>query len=99
VEAVVKQAVSDVETRLKEIADTWCRLRPLPRGLTNRPEKMIWNAAFLLPRSTVALFQAAAQRLGSRWAAKGLSIEATGPWPAYHFCPSLETEHESVPLA
>ncbi len=95
VEAMAKQAVSAVEARLRDIADVWCRLRPLPRSLTSRPEKMVWNAAYLLARSAVASFQAVCQQLGSELALKGLSLEATGPWPAYDFCPSLEAPDES----
>jgi hypothetical protein len=95
VEAVVKQAVSALEARLKDIADAWCRLRLLSHRLTNRPDRMVWNAAFLLTRPAVAAFQAACEQLGSQLAPKGLSLEATGPWPAYDFCPSLEAQDES----
>ena len=48
VQTTVGQAVSTVEARLQDFTDAWQRLRPLPATLTNRPEKMDWNGAFLL---------------------------------------------------
>ena len=92
---MVRQAAATVEAHLKSITDSWHRLRPLPTALTNRSEKMAWNGAFLLPRSRINSFQAACDRLRSQLASQGLIVEATGPWPAYHFCPSFEPPSES----
>ena len=97
VQATVGQAVLTVEARLQGITDSWHRLRPLPATLTNRPEKMVWNGAFLLSRSAIRSFQAACEQLGSELAPKGLIVELTGPWPPYHFCPSFEPQDEDSP--
>jgi len=91
-QAAVRQAVLTVEARLQGITDSLHRLRPLPNTLTNRPEKMIWNGAFLLSRSTIRAFHAACEQLGSELAPGGLLVELTGPWPPYHFCPSFESQ-------
>lgn len=95
VEAAVRQAVLTVEIRLKGITDLWHRLRPLPQMFTNRPETMVWNGAFLLTRPSARSFQTACERLASELAHKGLILEVTGPWPPYHFCSSLEAQHEN----
>jgi hypothetical protein len=97
VDAVVRQAALSVEARLKGITNSWHRLRPLPSALTNRPEKMVWNGAFLLTRATISSFQTACERLRSELAPKGLIVEATGPWPPYHFCDSFEPQREDSP--
>ena len=95
VQASISQAVLAVEARLQGVTDAWHRLRPLPAAVTNRPEKMVWNGAFLLPKSAMGAFHAACERLGSELSPKGLMVEATGPWPPYHFCPTLDPEGES----
>jgi hypothetical protein len=91
-EIAVSRAIATVETRLQGIADSWQRLAPLSTALTHRAEKMVWNGALLLARPAVAAFQAACAQLGSVLAPEGLVLEATGPWPPYHFAPSLELQ-------
>ncbi len=96
-EAAARRAVLTVETRLQGIADSWQRLAPLPTALTHRADKMVWNGALLLAASAVAAFQTACGQLGSELAPDGLLLEATGPWPPYHFAPSLEPLQENPP--
>ncbi len=95
--ATARQSTSMVEDRLRGLADSWQRLRVLPQVLTNRRETMLWNAAFLLPRSKIASFQDECERLRGELAPGGLMVELTGPWPAYHFCPSFESHDETSP--
>ena len=89
-ETVVRQAIVTVETRLQTIADSWQRLAPLSTALTDRAEKMVWNGALLLATSAVVAFQTACTQLARQLSPEGLLLEATGPWPPYHFVPSLE---------
>ncbi len=96
-EAVVRQAVVTVETRLRGIADSWQRLAPLSTALTHRAERMVWNGALLLATSAVAAFQTACAQLASSLVPEGLLLEVTGPWPPYHFAPSLEPPQENPP--
>ena len=49
--------------------------------LSGRDEPMLLNGAYLVPRSAEAAFRARAAEL----AREGLSVECTGPWPAYSF--------------
>jgi hypothetical protein len=95
-EAVVRQAIATVETRLQGVADSWQRLAPLSTALTHRAEKMVWNGALLLAKSAVAAFQTACGQLASQLAPAGLLLEATGPWPPYHFAPSLDPSQGPV---
>ena len=98
-EAAARQAVESLEARLHPIADAWRRLHTLPSSLTNRPEKMLWNAAFLLPRELQPAFRIACDEFAADVSDKGFVLETTGPWPVYHFCPSLEPEGPSRALA
>ena len=97
-EARARQSAAAVEDRLKDMADSWRRLDPLPHALTNRRETMVWNGAFLLPKSKFGPFQAACDQLRGELTPGGLSVELTGPWPPYHFCPSFEPRDEDVPV-
>ncbi len=89
-DSTIQQTASTVEDRLTGIADSWHRLRPLPQIFTARQEKMVWNGAFLLAKSGIAAFHAACERLRRDLLSLGVIVEITGPWPPYHFCPSLE---------
>lgn len=49
----------------------------------------VFNAAFLLPRTTVDAFHAEIERVQDEHASQGLTLQTTGPWPPYNFCPDL----------
>ena len=91
-EAGVRQAIATIETRLQALADFWQRLTPLSTALTHRAEKMVWNAALLLAKPAVVAFQEDCTQLAAALAPEGLLLEATGPWPPYHFAPALEPQ-------
>jgi hypothetical protein len=50
---------------------------------------MVFHSAFLLSREFVGDFQNQVDQVQGRFAAQGLTLETTGPWPPYNFCPSL----------
>jgi hypothetical protein len=86
-EAWVEREVRSVESRLSDQADRCCRVRALPSQLTGRPEKMVFNAAFLLPEAVKDAWLQTVRRVDEAVRGKGLLLEVTGPWPPYHFCP------------
>ena len=90
VQSTVGREVSAIDAHMRSFTDSWHRLPPLPGALTGRPEKMVWNGALLLPSASLRPFLTDCERLRSDLAPKGLILEVTGPWPPYHFCPSLE---------
>jgi hypothetical protein len=91
VQAAVQETVRSVEQSLAERAEQCRRLRPLPGHLTGRNEEMVFNAAFLLPSAAGNGWLEAVQRVGHDVNQAGLCLELSGPWPLYHFCPSLES--------
>jgi hypothetical protein len=94
-QAAVRCEVAAVRDSVQGLADAWCQLRPLPQALLDRGGKMIFNGAFLLARPRERPFQTLCGRLRGDLAPKGLLLEATGPWPAYHFCPALDPDGDS----
>ena len=91
----VEQAISTVEARLARFVDACQRLRPLSRAFTNRPDEMVWNGAVLLRPSGLGAFRGECEQLGRELAGSCLSVETTGPWPPYHFCPDSLTPETS----
>jgi hypothetical protein len=58
---------------------------------------MIFNGAFLLLRSDIDAFRGEVEAIGDTYAEQGLTLELTGPWPPYNFCPPLrEGQDEAV---
>ena len=90
VNAAVVQDLQDLENTLPSVAESWCRLRLLPASLAGRPEKMVWNAAFLIPSTLRSAFHAECERRKHEFGPKGLILEVNGPWPVYNFCPKID---------
>ncbi len=93
IQSAVRRELAAIGRDLQEIAESSCRLPPLSSGLVGRPEPMVWNEAFLVPRDRRLPFQAACQRFhdDERVRSNGLTVECTGPWPPYNFCPAFES--------
>jgi hypothetical protein len=88
--AGVEQTIRGVEQRLAGKAEHYCRVAALPGGLTGRPEEMVFNAAFLLCSAAQSSWLEMVERLAREVRDQGLALEVSGPWPSYHFCPTLE---------
>lgn len=74
-----------------------CPLRPQPKNLTGCDAEMIFNAAYLLLRSDIDTFREQVARVGALYAGQGLTLEVSGPWPPYNFCPPLrEGQNEAL---
>jgi hypothetical protein len=81
--------VSQVQALLAPHAVDACPLRPQPRNLTGCDAEMVFNAAYLLLRSDIDTFREQVARVGATYAEQGLTLEVSGPWPSYNFCPPL----------
>jgi hypothetical protein len=88
--AGLDQMIQIVEQRLANRAERYCRIRNLPSDQTGHSQQMVFNAAFLLPPSSQASWLETIQSVDRDIQRKGLLLEASGPSPPYHFCPSLE---------
>jgi hypothetical protein len=88
--AGMQQTVQNVERCLAGKAEHYCRVANLPSGLTGREEDMVFNAAFLLGSATQGSWLETVEQVAQDIQSKGLALEVSGPWPPYHFCPTLE---------
>ena len=52
--------------------------------------ELMLNIALLLSRPEVSELGSLTSELESRFGAQGISLECRGPWPPFHFCPSLD---------
>ncbi|QJC56596.1 hypothetical protein HC248_01904 [Polaromonas vacuolata] len=59
---------------------------------SGRPERMVFNGAFLLDDLDLPDFREALFALHAAGSEGGLTLEMKGPWPAYNFCPDLRVE-------
>jgi len=71
-----------------------CALSLQPRDLSCRDGEMVLNFACLLRRGRANEFRARLDRLSAGFLEQGLTLEISGPWPAYHFCPAIVTESD-----
>ncbi len=73
--------------QLRSIDATTLRLHA--SNVTGRPERMVFNAAFLLDVETLPDFRVALAEQQDAYQTIGLAMELRGPWPPYNFCPDL----------
>ena len=86
----------DVAARLTHVSETIFQelekdayeaklMKTLPRTLTGNRKEMILNTAYLVERAKGTLFCNRGTRLREQYAAMGLDLEVSGPWPPYSF--------------
>lgn len=85
-----RTVAAQVGDALKDVATESRVLKRQPSQLTGKTEEMVLNLAFLLPRNRVEEFCDQVDSVGASYGAQGLTLECTGPWPPFSFCPSLE---------
>lgn len=84
------QIAEEIQGELAADAVGVCPLPVLPRSFSERPDDMVLNCAVLLVSRRVADFCNRAKTLSARLEPHGVTIELSGPWPPYSFCPTLD---------
>ncbi len=82
---LINQFGQEYYNKFKELSNLTSLNNILPEELTGRTEKMILNAAFLVPKRNVESFMGKADSLLKKDDNLGFSIETTGPWPPFSF--------------
>jgi hypothetical protein len=85
-------SVGEIYERLGAASVAAVSNRPQDRALTRRPEPMLLNAAYLVPRDGAAGFMEVVDELTGRHRDEGIVLEASGPWPPYNFAVASEME-------
>jgi hypothetical protein len=100
VDAVLRHWRASVAAEIQ--AEIWrygLALHPLklqPKNVTGRGADMVLNLAMLVKRDGVAALEARVRELEAAYADRGVTLEVTGPWPPYHFCPPPEPSHNEA---
>ncbi|MGA9521335.1 MAG: GvpL/GvpF family gas vesicle protein [Myxococcaceae bacterium] len=79
-----------IRDELSQLAVAERSLRLAERDVTGRQDDMVSNCAFLARSGEVEAFLRRVGQLSEEYEPRGVTVEATGPWPPYSFCPSLE---------
>ncbi|MFH1798253.1 MAG: GvpL/GvpF family gas vesicle protein [Candidatus Omnitrophota bacterium] len=82
----ISEFTQDSFNRLEKLSQNAKLNKLLPAEITQKQEKMILNAAFLINKKRIKEFDNTIAYLKSRYVPKGLEFDWTGPWPAYNFC-------------
>jgi hypothetical protein len=85
----LKEMERDILSVVKKMSVGFSECRLQSQDVTDRDEEMFFHGALLVPDASMADLQ----RLLSDWNAAhqdaGLLLELSGPWPPYHFAPTL----------
>lgn len=92
VRAWVQRAEAEIEEALGGLALDRRALRPSARQAQGGALEGVLHWAVLVPRGAAGLLQERLGALGERLAARGLHVEAFGPWPLYSFAPRLDED-------
>jgi Gas vesicle synthesis protein GvpL/GvpF len=88
------EACDSVAGELATLASEVRELRVLASEATAADSETIIKWAFLLPKTAVPEFRSRIDQANVRHSSFGFSIELSGPWPAYSFCPSLASTNQ-----
>lgn len=80
-----QQELVDAHEAMAAAATDATTSRPQDPALSGRPEPMVLNSAYLVPRDRFDDFVAVAEQVGADLRADGIALEVTGPWPPYNF--------------
>ncbi|WP_114603884.1 GvpL/GvpF family gas vesicle protein [Staphylococcus sp. EZ-P03] len=71
--------------KIKALAVDYSIKKNWGRDVTGLKEEMVYNSVYLLPKDKVDAFLEIIDNEKNELPEEGWRIEATGPWPAYHF--------------
>ncbi|OCA92118.1 GvpL/GvpF family gas vesicle protein [Pseudobacillus wudalianchiensis] len=81
-----KNKISEnIHLHLKELARKGDVKKAWSAAATARKEDMAWNGVYLVEKSKVERFLEQIQQYEKELRENGWQLEASGPWPAYHF--------------
>lgn len=82
---IINQYAIAIHEKLAELAVKCCLNKLQPREFTKKETEMILNGAYLILKEKIDMFKSKASDLQQTYAASGLELEMSGPWPAYSF--------------
>jgi Gas vesicle synthesis protein GvpL/GvpF len=92
----LREQVREIHDALGHISAEYVRNQPQDAVLSGRREQMLLNGAYLVSRVDQARFLELAGEIADDSSTKGLSVEVSGPWPAYNFTGDAEPAAEAI---
>ena len=86
----LREEVREIHDALGQMSAEYVRNRPQDAVLSGRREPMLLNGAYLVNRADEARFLELVGVVADDSLARGLSVEVSGPWPAYNFTGDAE---------
>ena len=86
----LREQVREIHDALGHISAEHVRNKPQDAVLSGRREQMLLNGAYLVSRADQGRFLELVDEVADDASTKGLSVEASGPWPAYNFTGDAE---------
>jgi hypothetical protein len=86
----LREQVREIHEAFGQISAEYVRNQPQDAVLSGHKEQMLLNGAYLVGRTDQARFLELVGEIADVSAAKGLSVEVSGPWPAYNFTGDTE---------
>jgi hypothetical protein len=86
----LREEVREIHDALGQLSVEYVRNRPQDAVLSGRREPMLLNGAYLVNRADQARFLEFVGVIANDSLARGLSVEVSGPWPAYNFTGDAE---------
>jgi gas vesicle protein GvpL/GvpF len=82
----------EIEQAVPPTADEFHRL---PLEVAQRAgQEMFLHLTLLVPKAAVEAFLADLEQFAARYSEQGLRLQHSGPWPPFHFCPTLEPSRQ-----
>jgi hypothetical protein len=85
-----REHVREIHEALGHVSAECVRNKPQDAVLSGRKEQMLLNGAYLVRRTDEARFVELVGEIAEDSSTKGLSVEVSGPWPAYNFTGDAE---------
>ena len=86
----VREQVREIHDTLGQVSAEYVRNQPQDAVLSGRREQMLLNGAYLVRRADQARFLELVREIADDSSNSGLSVEVSGPWPAYNFTGDAE---------
>jgi len=85
-----REHVREIHEALGHVSAEYVLNQPQDAVLSGRKEQMLLNGAYLVRRTGQARFVELVGEIADDSSTKGLSVEVSGPWPAYNFTGDAE---------
>jgi Gas vesicle synthesis protein GvpL/GvpF len=88
--------VREIHETLGQVSAEYVRNQPQDAVLSGRSEQMLLNGAYLVSRADQARFLELVREVADNSLTNDLSVEVSGPWPAYNFTGDAEATTEAL---